>query len=114
MAVEASLRLARSARSSWPILPVQMTTRLASSRLRSGSTFQKRGRESSSSGAEAALWRSMLLGVKTISGLRQLRSAWRRSRWKCWQAVEGWATWMASSAASCRKRSILALECSGP
>ena len=34
----------------------------------------------SASGEDAAGFRSMLLGVNTTSGFRQLRSAWRRSR----------------------------------
>ena len=32
----------------------------------------------------------MDLGVKTMRGLRHLRMAWRRSRWKNCAAVEGW------------------------
>ena len=38
----------------------------------------------------------MLLGVKTTSGLRHLRSAWRRSIWKYCPAVEGWQICMLS------------------
>ena len=53
-------------------------------------------REKSASGESASGWRSMLLGVKTMSGLRHLRSAWRRSRWKYCAAVEGWQICMLS------------------
>ena len=55
----------------------------------------------------------MLLGVKTMRGLRQRRRAWRRSRWKYCAAVEGWQMFILPSAASCMKRSMRALECSG-
>ena len=48
-------------------------------------------------GETASLWRSMLLGVNTTSGLRHGRSACRRSRWKYCAAVEGWQIWMLSS-----------------
>ena len=50
----------------------------------------------------ASGWRSMDLGVKTMRGLRHLRRAWRRRRWKYCAAVEGWAIWMLSCAASWR------------
>ena len=68
----------------------------------------------SSSGEDASGCRSMLLGVNTTSGLRQCRSACRRSRWKYCAAFDGWQIWKLSRAASCRKRSMRALECSGP
>ena len=63
---------------------------------------------------DASGWRSMLFGVKITRGLRQDRSACRRSKWKYWAAVEGWHIWKLSRAANCRKRSMRALECSGP
>ena len=44
----------------------------------------------------------MLLGVNTISGLRHLRKAWRRSMWKYCAAFEGWQIWILSRAASWR------------
>ena len=69
---------------------------------------------SSSAVERAAASRSSDLGVITTSGLRLARRAWRRSRWKYWAGVEGYATCMLSSAASSRKRSRRALECSGP
>ncbi len=53
-------------------------------------------------------------GVMRTSGLRILRSAWRRRTWKKLAGVEQWATWMLSSAQAWRKRSRRALECSGP
>src|SRR5438445_443949 len=53
--------------------------------------------------------RSILFGVKTMSGLRHKRRAWRRSMWKYCAAVEGWQICMLSSAASCMKRSRRAL-----
>src|SRR5437879_4312268 len=46
--------------------------------------------------------------------LRHGRRACLRSMWKYCAAVEGWQICMLSSAASCRKRSRRALECSGP
>jgi hypothetical protein len=52
--------------------------------------------------------------VKTISGRALRISAWRRSRWKYWAAVVGLAIRMLPSAPSARKRSIRALEISGP
>src|ERR1700688_4116069 len=84
------LRRSRSRRSSWAILPVQSSTRWASSTSRSGTTLRKWSRLKSSIGDEESRWRSMLLGVNTTSGLRQTDSAWRRSRWKYWAAVDGW------------------------
>ena len=64
-------------------------------------------------------WRSRLLGVKTISGLRMPRRSvppyiWRRSRWKYCAGVVQLHTCMLFSAHSVRKRSMRALECSGP
>jgi hypothetical protein len=56
----------------------------------------------SARGDIASGWRSMDFGVKTMSGLRHLRMAWRRSRWKYCAAVEGWQIWMLSCAASWR------------
>ena len=40
--------------------------------------------------------------------------AWRRSTWKYCAAVDGYTTRRLSSAQSVRKRSMRALECSGP
>ena len=48
----------------------------------------------------------MLFGVKTTSGLRQWRRAWRRRRWKYCAAFEGCAIWMLCLAASWMKRSM--------
>src|SRR5207244_5050737 len=62
----------------------------------------------------AAGSRSSDFGVNTTSGLRTSRWSWRRRRWKYWAGVDGQHTWTLSSAASVRKRSTLALECSGP
>ena len=63
--------------------------------------------------------RSRLFGVKTISGLRMPRRSrppyiWRRSRWKYCAGVVQLHTCMLFSAQSVRKRSMRALECSGP
>ena len=52
--------------------------------------------------------------MKTTSGRGFAIRAWRRSRWKYWAAVVGLASRMLPSAASAMKRSIRALECSGP
>ena len=52
--------------------------------------------------------------MKTTIGRGLAIRAWRRSTWKYWAAVVGLASRMLPSAASCRKRSIRALECSGP
>ncbi len=63
-----------------------------------------------------AAWgrRSSDFGVITISGRCLAIRAWRRSRWKYWAGVVGLATRMLPSAASVRKRSSRAEECSGP
>ena len=55
----------------------------------------------------------MLFGVKTTSGLRHVRSAWRRSRWKYCAAVRGWQIWKLSRprVAETARR---ALECPVP
>jgi hypothetical protein len=50
----------------------------------------------------------------TISGLAFGSSACRRRRWKYCAAVVAFTTRMFSCAASWRKRSSRALECSGP
>src|SRR2546425_1783533 len=63
----------------------------------SGITVRKRKRVNSSIGDAASGCRNMLFGVKTTSGLRHGRSAWRRSKWKYCAAVEGWQTWMLRS-----------------
>ena len=63
---------------------------------------------------EASGRRSRLFGVITISGRGFDTSAWRRSRWKYWAGVVQFATRMLPSAAAWRKRSMRALECSGP
>ena len=54
------------------------------------------------------------MGLITISGRATGSSAWRRRRWKNCAPVVQFATRMLSSAPSWRKRSSLALECSGP
>ena len=72
----------RSAWSSWPIFPVQIRMRSASPTSVSGMTFRKFLWVKSAIGELASGWRSMLFGVKTTSGLRQWRRAWRRRRWK--------------------------------
>ena len=63
---------------------------------------------SASTGERLCLARSSDLGVNTISGLRTSRAICRRSRWKYWAAVVALATWMLSSAARVRKRSMRA------
>ncbi len=68
----------------------------------------------SDSGEVASLFRSSDLGVMMISGLRRLRTIWRRSTWKIWLAVVGCTTCMLVSADSCMKRSRRAELCSGP
>jgi len=60
------------------------------------------------------LLRSSDFGVMMISGLRRLRTIWRRSTWKIWLAVVGCTICMLASAASCMKRSRRAELCSGP
>ena len=58
--------------------------------------------------------RSSDFGVKITSGRCLAIRAWRRSRWKYCAGVVRFATRMLPSAASCRKRSRRAEECSGP
>ena len=62
--------LARAMRNSWPIFPVQSSSRLTCCISVSGKTFWKRGARKPASGELAAGLRSILLGVNTISGLR--------------------------------------------
>ncbi len=69
---------------------------------------------SSSSEEAASFRRSSPFGVITTSGRALGLRAWRRIRWKYCAALDGFATRMLPSAASWRKRSSLALECSGP
>ena len=69
---------------------------------------------SSSSALVACGRRSSDFGVITISGRCLTTLAWRRSRWKYWAGVVGLATRRLPSAASERKRSSRAEECSGP
>ena len=71
MPTDMSLRLARSTRRLWPIFPVQTRRRRGFFTSLSGRTFSKAGLPNSATGDEASGWRSMLLGVKTTSGLRQ-------------------------------------------
>ena len=52
--------------------------------------------------------------MNTTSGRGFAILAWRRRRWKYCAAVVGLARRMLPSAASAMKRSIRALECSGP
>ena len=52
--------------------------------------------------------------MNTMSGRAFAIRAWRRSRWKYWPAVVGFAMRMLPSAASWMNRSMRALECSGP
>src|SRR6202451_2510665 len=80
MAVVVSLLFLRSTCSSWPIFPVHTRMRSAWPTSVLGMTLRKLGRVKSSMDDEASGWRSMLLGVKTISGLRQWRNPWRRSK----------------------------------
>src|SRR3954452_20733243 len=68
----------------------------------------------SSTGEDAALSRSIDLGVNTTSGRRGLAYAWRRNRWKCDAGVDGRATVMLFSAHICRQASIRPDEWSGP
>ena len=91
-----------SAISSWPIFPVQIRILAAFCVSLSGITVWNFPLDRSLSGQDATGFRNMLFGVKTTSGLRQLRRAWRRSRWKYWAALEGWQIWMLSRAASWR------------
>ena len=58
--------------------------------------------------------RSRLFGVNTTSGRGSPSSPWLRSRWKYCAGVVQLARRMLSFAQSCRKRSMRALECSGP
>ncbi len=64
----------------------------------SGMTVWKLPLVNSDSGEVASLFRSSDLGVMMISGLRRLRTIWRRSTWKIWLAVVGCTTWMLVSA----------------
>jgi hypothetical protein len=80
----------------------------------SGITVWKLPLVNSDSGEVASLLRSSDLGVKMTSGLRRLRTIWRRSTWKIWLAVVGCTICMLVSAASCMKRSRRAELCSGP
>ena len=65
-------------------------------------------------GEVASLFRNSDFGVMMTSGLRNMRTCWRRSTWKIWLADVGCTTCMLLSAASCMKRSRRAEECSGP
>ena len=60
------------------------------------------------------LRRSPSFGVNTTSGVCRSVYTCRRSRWKNCAAVVALHTWMLSSAADVRKRSMRADECSGP
>jgi len=80
IAVFVSLRRRRSARNSWPTLPLAMRMLCASVTSVSGTRVKKRGRVKSARGELASGCRSMLFGVKTISGLRHGRRACRRSK----------------------------------
>ena len=81
---------------------------------RSGITVWNSPFASSDRSDAASLARSSDFGVMITSGLRNSRIIWRRSRWKICAAVVGCAICMLLSAASCRKRSMRADECSGP
>src|SRR5437764_439901 len=87
MPVLTSLRRRRSARNSCPTFPLAIKMREASCTSRSGTRGRKRGCVNSSILELASGWRSMLFGVKTISGLRHGRRACRRSMWKYCTAV---------------------------
>ena len=52
--------------------------------------------------------------MKQINGTRRVANAWRRKTWKYCADVDGYTTRWLSSALSVRKRSMRALECSGP
>jgi hypothetical protein len=69
---------------------------------------------SSSSDDAAAFSRSRPFGVKTTSGRGFAIRAWRRRRWKYCAAVVGLASRMLPSEPDWMKRSMRALECSGP
>ena len=55
-----------------------------------------------------------LKNLNTISGVRRSLWTWRRRRWKKLAGLVQLATMMFISAASCKKRSGRAFECSGP
>ena len=80
----------------------------------SSSTGSKRPSASSARVDAASLSRSSPFGVITTSGRAFGSSACRRSRWKYCADVVALTIRMFSWAASWRKRSSLALECSGP
>jgi hypothetical protein len=80
----------------------------------SSSTSSNEPEVSCSTLDRAAFARSSDLGVKMTSGLRMSRRIWRRSRWKYCAAVVALHTWMLSSAAAVRNRSMRAELCSGP
>ena len=80
----------------------------------SASTGCHRSSVKSAGWLTAALFRSIDFGVMMITGRCIWPSACLRSRWKWLAGVDGWQTAMASSAASCRNRSIRAEEWSGP
>ena len=110
-------RLSRSAMASKATLPEQKIRR----RTAAGSVIDGSSSTSwnepwvrSSIGERVSFIRSGRLGVNCTSGLRTSRRIWRRSRWKYCAAVVALQTWMLSSAARVRKRSMRALECSGP
>ena len=80
----------------------------------SASTGKKRASDRCSIREVACGRRSSDFGVMITSGRCLATRAWRRSRWKYWAGVVRFATRMLPSAASVRKRSSRAEECSGP
>src|SRR5574337_1691300 len=86
-------------------------TFLASSSSTSPITGWKVPLASSSREDVASLWRSSDFGVITISGLRCLRTIWRRSRWKIWAGVVGMQTSMRSEEHTSELQSPLKLVC---
>src|SRR5256886_8845124 len=80
----------------------------------SSSTGWNRPLARSSSRELACGSRKRLFGVNSTSGRSSEWRAWRRSKWKYWAGVVQLAMRMFPSAPSARKRSMRALECSGP
>src|SRR3954465_13124710 len=100
---------------SYATLPEHRTTRRtadASDTDGSSSTSWKEPEVSSSTDERDVRARRIDLGVNTINGLRTSRRTCRRNKWKNCAAVVALQTWMLSSAASVRKRSMRPDECS--
>ncbi len=109
--------MSRSAIASHATLPLQNTIwRMASRSVTNGSSTISWNEPcvSSSIGDRVCFIRRPCFGVNRISGVCRSVCTWRRSRWKYWAAVVALQTWMLSSAAAVRKRSMRAELCSGP